>query len=56
MVKKVLILLGILLVVQGLLVLCLVSALQIQGPRNMPFGVVGSSQLVSAVKSTTQST
>jgi hypothetical protein len=53
MVKKVVVALGITLVVQSLLVLCLVSAEQIQVPRNMPFGVVGSSQIVRTVKSTT---
>lgn len=53
MVKKILVALGIVLFLQSLLVLCLVSADQIPAPRNMPFGVVGSSQIVGTVKSTT---
>ena len=53
MVKKILVALGITLVVQSLLVLCLVSAEQIQFPRSMPFGVVGLSPIVGAVQSTT---
>jgi hypothetical protein len=53
MVKKVLVALGTVLVIQGLLALCLVSALQLLVPRNIPFGVVGSSPVVSKVESTT---
>ena len=39
------------LVGQILFVLCLVSALQLLVPRNMPFGVVGPSKVVAAVTS-----
>ena len=40
------------LVVQAFFALCLVSALQLLVPRNMPFGVVGSSQVVAQAQST----
>ncbi|TXL85637.1 hypothetical protein [Streptomyces sp. IB2014 016-6] len=49
MVKKVLIALGIVVVLQSLFALCLVSALQLLVPRNMPFGVTGASPVVNAV-------
>ena len=39
------------LVAQVLFALCLVSALQLLVPRNMPFGVVGPSKVVAAVTS-----
>ncbi len=39
------------LVAQALFALCLVSALQLLVPRNMPFGVVGPSKVVAAVTS-----
>ena len=39
------------LVGQALFALCLVSALQLLVPRNMPFGVVGPSKVVAAVTS-----
>ena len=47
--KKIVIALGIVLVIQSLFALCLVSALQILFPRDMPFGVVGSSPVVNQV-------
>ena len=40
------------LVVQAFFALCLVSALQLLAPRNMPFGVVGSSPLVAQAQET----
>ena len=48
-VRKVLGMLGIVLVIQGLFALCLISALQLLVPRDMPFGVVGTSPVVSQV-------
>jgi hypothetical protein len=53
MLKKVLIALVMVAFIQALLALCLVSAGQLKAPRNMPFGVVGSSQVVGQVKTTT---
>jgi hypothetical protein len=50
--RKVLIALAAVLVLQGLLALCLVSAQQTLVPRNMPFGVAGPpSQVVAAAAS-----
>nr|WSY55139.1 hypothetical protein OG999_36745 [Streptomyces sp. NBC_00886] len=49
--KKVLVSLGIVLVVQSLFALCLISALQLLVPRTMPFAVTGSSKVVNAVTS-----
>ena len=49
--RKVVVALAAVLVGQALFALCLVSALQLLVPRNMPFGVVGSSQVVAAVTS-----
>ncbi|MGQ4489740.1 hypothetical protein ACN6LM_000055 [Streptomyces sp. SAS_281] len=51
MLKKILLALGIVLVLQSLFVVCLVSALQILAPRSMPFGVTGASPVVDAVTS-----
>ncbi|MHB9862305.1 ABC-2 transporter permease [Streptomyces sp. YIM S03343] len=51
MLKKMLVALGIVLVVQSLFALCLISALQLLAPRNMPFGVTGASPVVNAVTS-----
>ncbi|QJT02972.1 hypothetical protein G9272_24010 [Streptomyces asoensis] len=51
MVKKVLVALGIVVVLQSLFALCLISALQLLVPRNMPFGVTGASPVVHAVTS-----
>ncbi len=48
---KVVVALAAVLVVQALFALCLVSALQLLVPRNMPFGVVGSSKVVALVTS-----
>ena len=53
MMRKVLVVLALALFLQGLLELCSVSALQLLVPRNMPFGVVASSPVVSKVESTT---
>jgi hypothetical protein len=53
MAKRVLVALVMVAFIQGLLALCLVSAGQLKAPRNMPFGVVGSSQVVGKVKTTT---
>jgi len=39
------------LVAQAVFALCLVSALQLLVPRNMPFGVVGPSKVVAARRS-----
>ena len=49
--RKVVIALAAVLAAQALFALCLVSALQLLAPRNMPFGVVGSSKVVAAVTS-----
>ncbi|WP_228033929.1 hypothetical protein, partial [Streptomyces spongiae] len=46
-VKKVLVSLGIVLVVQSLFALCLISALKLLVPRDMPFAVTGSSRVVN---------
>jgi hypothetical protein len=53
MVKKVTVALVTVAFIQALLALCIVSALQLLVPRDTPFGVVGSSQVVSQVKKTT---
>jgi hypothetical protein len=50
-VKKVVVSLGVVLVVQSLFALCLISALQLLVPRDMPFAVTGSSKVVNAVAS-----
>ncbi|KAB1977970.1 hypothetical protein [Streptomyces triticiradicis] len=51
-VTKVVVTLGIVLLAQALLALCLVSAQQLLVPRNMPFGVTGPpSPVVAAVAS-----
>jgi len=50
--RKAVIALVAVLVLQAVFVLCLVSALQLLTPRNMPFGVVGSSQVVAQAQST----
>ena len=42
--------LAIALVLTAVFALCLVSALQLLEPRDMPFGVTGSSPVVSAVQ------
>jgi hypothetical protein len=50
--RKTIVVLGIVLVAQALLALCLVSAQQLLVPRNMPFGVAGApSPVVAAVTS-----
>ncbi|MEV6728478.1 hypothetical protein [Streptomyces sp. NPDC051364] len=49
--KKVVVALGIVLLVQCAFALCLISALQLLVPRNMPFAVTGASQVVNAVTS-----
>ncbi|MER5432840.1 hypothetical protein [Streptomyces sp. NPDC002588] len=49
--KKVLVSLGVVLVLQSLFALCLISALQLLVPRDMPFAVTGSSKVVNAVTS-----
>ena len=49
--RKVVVALAAVLAGQALFALCLVSALQLLGPRNMPFGVVGTSKVVAAVTS-----
>ncbi|WP_331769053.1 hypothetical protein OG948_34990 (plasmid) [Embleya sp. NBC_00888] len=51
MLKKALVALGIVLVLQSLFALCLVSALQLLVLRNTPFGVTGASPVVNAVTS-----
>jgi hypothetical protein len=48
-VRKVLAGLGVVLAIQSLFALCLISAIQFLEPRDMPFGVVGSSPVVSEV-------
>ena len=45
--RKVVVALATVLVAQALFALCLVSALQLLVPRNAPFGMVGSSQVVA---------
>ena len=47
--RKVVVALAAVLAGQALFALCLVSALQLLVPRNMPFGVVGPSKVVAAV-------
>ena len=49
--RKVVVALAAVLAGQALFALCLVSALQLLVPRNMPFGVVGPSPVVAAVTS-----
>ncbi|WP_405942594.1 hypothetical protein [Streptomyces sp. NBC_00207] len=49
--KKALIALGIVLILQSLFALCLVSALQLLVLRNTPFRVTGASPVVNAVNS-----
>ncbi len=51
MLKKALVALGMVLVLQSLFALCLVSALQLLVLRNTPFGVTGASPVVNAVAS-----
>ena len=51
MTRKILVALGAVLVAQALFALCLVSAVQLLVPRNMPFGMVGSSQVVAQAQS-----
>ncbi|WP_406133300.1 hypothetical protein [Streptomyces zaomyceticus] len=49
--KKILVGLGVVLVLQSLFALCLVSSLQLLVLRNAPFGVTGASPVVNAVTS-----
>lgn len=49
--RKVLVALGGVLVIQALFALCLVSAVQLLAPRDMPFGMVGSSQVIAQAQS-----
>jgi MFS family permease len=49
-VKKILAALGLVLVFECALALCFISALQVPIPRNMPFGVTGSSPVVDAAE------
>lgn len=49
--RKPLIALAVVLVLSAFFGLCLVSALQLLGPRDMPFGVTGPSPVVDAVQS-----
>lgn len=51
MLRKALIALGVVLVLQSVFALCLVSALQLLVLRNTPFGVTGASPVVNAVAS-----
>jgi hypothetical protein len=51
MAKKIIVALGIVVFLQCLYVLCLVSALQLQVPRNMPFAATGASPVINAVGS-----
>jgi hypothetical protein len=46
-VRKAIVALAIVLFAQAMFALCLISAHQLSGPRDMPFGVVGSSQVVA---------
>jgi hypothetical protein len=50
-VKKIVAAVGLVLVLECALTLCSVSALQVPIPRNMPFGVTGSSPVVTAAES-----
>ena len=50
--RKVVVALATVLVAQALFALCLVSALQLLVPRNAPFGMVGSSQVVAQAQTT----
>jgi hypothetical protein len=43
--------LGAVLIAQALFALCIVSAVQLLAPRNMPFGMVGSSRVVAQAQS-----
>jgi hypothetical protein len=49
--RKILVALGAVLVAQALFALCIVSAGQLLAPRNMPFGMVGSSRVVAQAQS-----
>ncbi len=49
--KKAVVALGIVLILQSLFALCLVSAMQLLVLRNTPFGVTGASPVVKAVAS-----
>ena len=49
--RKILVALGAVLIAQALFALCIVSAGQLLAPRNMPFGVVGSSRVVAQAQS-----
>ncbi|MFB0631128.1 hypothetical protein [Streptomyces sp. AB3(2024)] len=49
MLKKAVVALGMVLVLQSVFALCLVSALQLLVLRNTPFGVTGASPVVNAV-------
>lgn len=49
MLKKILVALGTVVLLQGLFALCLVSALQLLVVRDAPFGVTGASPVVNAV-------
>lgn len=51
MTRKILVALGAVLIAQALFALCIVSAIQLLAPRNMPFGMVGSSQVVAQAQS-----
>ncbi|MCX4960219.1 hypothetical protein [Streptomyces virginiae] len=51
MLKKAVVALGIVLILQSFFALCLVSALQLLVLRNTPFGVTGASPVVNAVAS-----
>ena len=51
MTRKVVVALGAVLIAQALFALCIVSAGQLLAPRNMPFGMVGSSRVVAQAQS-----
>ena len=53
MVKKGVVTLAMVLVLTAVFALCLVSALQLLVPRDMPFGVTGSSPVISDVQDKT---
>ncbi len=53
MAKRIVVALAAVTILQCLFVLCLVSALQIQVPRNMPFGATGASPVLNAASSKT---
>ena len=48
--KTIVVSMAVIAVLMGVMVLCLVSAVQKLEPVNMPFGVVGSSQVVAGVE------